>query len=645
MKVFLVSLEKIKRDFDMRFNDNSIKRKNNVSVLGDKGVVLTEKYQIPYVGTNNMNTIIISSVGTGKTRGFLKSNLLQKGCSFVVTDTKGDLFNEFAGYLKSNACGSDSYDIKLVNLKNPQWSNNYNPFRYMHTEEDVVSFATALSVNVTKNPDDSFWLNITTNLIASMCFFVFETYDAQDRNIGSLIEIFNQYMKKSDNSDSGYIKNPASCYYKEIMDLLPETSKAKRFFLKCDCSGRTWESAMATVGQALAVFEFSKLLDMVKDDDLELERIGQRKTALFINLDDTNPCYDFIAGLLYTQIFQVLYKQADKNWNCQLEEHVRFFMDDFANYRIPNISHVLSTCRSRGISLEMLLQSESQLQALYGQEAENLIANSAYVYIGSNDLQTQQNIAQRLGCSIQEIQQSINKTYVFFPEGKTLCDTKADYLKHSLFSILKSQKKIKESDIGSGDINHFDLWSYEYYEKNLEYHSVRDIVGFTDEQELNLIRPRINKYDSDEERMFHEELLDNEEVKSQELNILVHQDIREIFDLKYLTNKPIRYKLMLMHCDFIVKKGNDVIAAIEIDGSQHQTDMKQERNDKIKNKLFEQNKIPLYRIKALDIRMHLKETCDNLVAQILQEEKQEIGTSMTSETFQPLLVTKDEFFF
>ena len=180
-----------------------------------------------------------------------------------------------------------------------------------------------------------------------------------------------------------------------------------------------------TVGQALSVFEYSKLQSLTSLDDIDLAQVGKKKMALFINLDDTNPAYDFIAGLIYTQLFRVLYQQADNTLECRLAQHVRFFMDDFANYKIPDISHILSTCRSRGISLEMLLQSESQLKALYGDEAENIIANCAYVYMGSNDIQTQQNIAARLGKTLKEIQNSTETTYVFFPEGTTIVDKKS----------------------------------------------------------------------------------------------------------------------------------------------------------------------------------------------------------------------------
>ena len=212
----------------------AIKRNKNTDEMGSKDIILTSNYAIPYRGVNNLNTIVISSVGTGKTRGFLKSNLLQKGCSFVVTDTKGDLLTEFYYYLQSASGDSQEYVVKVVDLKDPLHSNHYNPFYYMHSEEDVVNFALALSVNVTKNPADSFWLSASTNLIASMCFFLFETHEKEERNLKNLLGIFNDYLLKMPENRKQH-KNA----YGELIDLLPVTSLAKKFFLKVQCNERT----------------------------------------------------------------------------------------------------------------------------------------------------------------------------------------------------------------------------------------------------------------------------------------------------------------------------------------------------------------------------------------------------------------------
>ena len=587
-------------------------RNKNISGMGNRSVILTENYQIPYLGTNNMNTIVISSVGTGKTRGFLKSNLLQKGCSFVITDTKGDLFNEFAWYLQNKVEGSDEqYVIKLVNFKNPQWSNHYNPFQYMHTEEDVVSFALSLSMNVNKNPEDSFWLHMATNLIASMCFFVFETCAPHERNIGALLNVFNSYLKQKDADRY----SETNCY-QTMIDLLPTTSMAKKFFLKCECSDRTWSNAVATVGQALSVFEYTKMLNLMSDDDLELEEIGNKKTAIFINLDDTNPCYDFIAGLLYTQIFNVLYHQADKNDNYQLKEHVRFFMDDFANYKIPNISHILSTCRSRGISIEMILQSEAQLKCLYGYEANNLIANCAYIYIGSNDLETQSNIAQRLNKTTKDIQESVDKTYVFFPEGVTIVDNKADYLKHNLYNLLYHSLRSHESLVGECDNAQYDLWSKEWNDEYGNNQWVKTAIHHEYDTTIKSIITRDDNFDSDEERILYNTLMTNSDFTKLELECAVHMDLRDIFDLSNITNKNIKYKLMLMHCDFVLKSNNKIVAIIEVDGTQHSSDINQAKNDIIKDTLFSQNRIHVIRIPATDIRNDSMVVCDNITKQL-----------------------------
>lgn len=589
-------------------------RTKYTDIIGDKGVVLTKNYRIPYAGTNNMNTIVISSVGTGKTRGFLKSNLLQKGCSFVITDTKGDLFEEFSYYLQSKTCEQDTpYVIKLLNLKDPYHSHHYNPFRYMHAEEDVVGFAQSLSANICKSSNDSFWLNASTNLLASLCFFIFETHKPQERNLQALLHIFNKYIKQKEEYSPRL--DEQKTLYEEAIDCLPDDSLAKKFFLKVQCNPRTWDSIVVTVGQALSAFEYTKLKELTSTDDLDLEQIGFERVALFINLDDMNPCYDFIAGLLYTQIFSVLYKMADTCDKRCLPKHVRFFMDDFANYKIPNISHILSTCRSRGMSIEMILQSESQLKALYGDEYVNLIANSAYVYLGSNDLETQRNISLRLGASFEMVQNNVGRTYVFFPEGLTIKDTKADYFEHYLYSLLKPYSYKQTIVFNNTPQETLDLWSYEQTEKALGNHWIKnmdkDTVGLT------TIHPRVDCFDSDEERMFYEWIIQSQAYQEKMFEVDVHKDLRDIFDISQLSNRKLRYKLMLMHCDFVFRKDNNIILAVEIDGCQHLIDSRQKDNDEIKDELFKNAKIPLIRKKAADVRLICSDICEEIIQNIL----------------------------
>ena len=163
--------------------------------LENKEVVLTEKYSIPFQSKDPLNTIVISSVGTGKTRGFLKSNILQAGCSFVIVDTKGDLVQEFEPYLRE-FCG---YKTKVLDLQNPEWSNHYNPLAYMHYEEDILDFALTLAANISKNPNDSFWLNATKNMLASFLFYMVETMPREEWNVANMLKLFKAVQTKEEN--------------------------------------------------------------------------------------------------------------------------------------------------------------------------------------------------------------------------------------------------------------------------------------------------------------------------------------------------------------------------------------------------------------------------------------------------------------
>ena len=577
--------------------------------ISSPDVILTQNYMTPaYRGINNLNTIIISAVGTGKTRGFLKSNLLSTNCSFVVTDTKGELYNEFSGWLQ-NECG---YKIKLIDLAHPECSNHYNPFHYLHNEEDVCDFAMALSMNVHKNSNDSFWLYSAKNLIVACMLWIIESCPREEwnmNNVNALINIaepidisYTPIFQKDNESELDLLmknlerSNPGSIavkYYKSV---------------KC-ASDKTWSSILVSAQQALSVFNFPRLLSLTASDDVNFELLGtDEKVALFINLDDTNNSYDFVAGLIYSQLFKVLYRIAEQNYKKSLPRHVRFFMDDFANYKIPSISHYLSTCRSRGISIQMVLQSEPQLRAFYGSEGDNLIANSTYVYIGNNDLKTQVDIANRLGVSVDKVQNNYNKTYVFSPNGYTIVDTNADYTKHVHYKCLDRYNFLHyrgdEPTIDLGiDTEASVIKPYDFWIDDIKIPYTYHDNCYTNKYNGIEIALRDSRFDSQEEEQFYNTLTNNIEFISSGVECNIHTDLRDIFDVnKIMDDKMKFHKLMLMHCDFVFRRNNEIILAVEIDGQQHRDDFKQKTNDMLKDDWFQEVKIPLLRITAKEIR-------------------------------------------
>ena len=596
------------------------KHNSDANWAKDKDLILSDKYFIPYRGTNNMNSITISSVGTGKTRGFVKSNLLLKGCNFVVTDVKGDLVNEFAEFYQNKQTNDmPAYEIKVLDLKNPETSaNTYNPFQYIHEPIDVVAFATSIADRV--KGVDPYWTNAAANLITSIIFFIIETYPKEEWNIRTILEVFNHSV----------IPDQSEAYATNI-EYLNNDSMAKRYYLKvagARDAEKTWSCIIGEVSVALSVFEFPEILNLTDTDTLEIEKLADEHTILFIVLDDTNKCYDFLAGILYSQIFRTLYRIADNSTGSKLKQHVRFIMDDFANYYIPDIDKVISAARSRNISLQMLLQSESQLYDRYGKVAENLIANCTYVYIGGNDIKTEENIAKRLGLRVKDVQNSRDTVYIMFPEGENIIDAKADYLKSPSYHYLeefKTTRKVSYSGIKQ------DYWRDED-ETTIDLDLTQSAFNLDDIKAL--IGSRINipdstlsticehvmlrrdRYDSNEEQLFH--MLLSERFGAT-YDIHVHYPLREIFDthVMEMVNSKMAWKMINMHVDFLIddKEGNH-IGAVEIDGSQHFTDANQNTNDRIKDMFFVAADIPLIRISAKDIRTHIYSTV-NIVRETL----------------------------
>lgn len=565
-----------------------------------KDVILSKNYRLDYQNGNNMNTITISSVGTGKTRGLVKSNLLEKGCSFVVTDVKGDLVEDFTSWFEEEQTDGihtmPSYKVKRFDLNTPNKSLHYNPFIYIHSEEDVTMFVDTIYANTKSN--DTFWINSGKALIEGCIYIMFNTKPKESWNIKTFLEIFNLYTKYPHKLE-------------EYCDKVDETDMGRKRLLKvlsAEDADRTWACIVSEASVTLKPLEYPKLLELTSYDELELEQIGNERTAFFIVLDDLNSCYDFVAGLLYTQMFAVLGKVAKNSPHFRLPEHTRFIMDDFANYIIPNISQTISVARSRNISLELILQSESQLYANYGKLAENIINNCVYVYIGGNDINTEQHIAQRLGVTLPEVQNSVDNVYIFFPEGKSVVDEKMKYdMYHrhtNALNICINNSRDKEEIVtNTTAISETDFWDDDY----ISSHKV-DNRGIKFEAELveKLLKDKLelrkSMYDSEEEAIFYNILLRT--IDTNRYSIEIHTSLREIFDTHSVEAISVKHmwKLINMHIDFLIRdRVRNIICGIEIDGTQHNDEV-QATNDAIKDSFFKLCGIPVLRYTASDVR-------------------------------------------
>lgn len=588
-----------------------------------KDVILTQNHVIKNDGVNNQNTLVVGSVGVGKTFGFVKANLLNKGCSFVVADVKGQLINEFgAFFIDDEQQGLPSYKVKKVDFVDLGSSLHYNPFFYIHNEDDILAFANAIKENTSTGEkritNDSFWDEMAYFLITSLICYVIEALPKEKWNMNSVLDIYNDKFRRDQGDEN------SQCPYEIMLEELSyrkPNNMASKYFAKIAYGvANTYSSILAEAGSMLAPFENENVREFLRYDELNIERIGDERTALFIIINETNPSFNFLVGILFTQIFNTLLRKADGEIEGKLEEHVRFILDDFANYKIPNIENVIASARSRNISMEFIIQSESQLFYRYRDMAKNIIANCVYVYLGGNDIETERNIGIRLGKTTTEIQNMEGKAIVFFPEGKTIFDEKANYKEHKNYDILwKSRLKYSKPDMRKKypEIRCAVRETVSFWDRNaqnvamnIESHCSKDITDDI-QRYSQCARVKTSWSDSEEEETFYKcmkELLKG--------HFYYHQSLRDIFTTEevMIRSKSYGWKMIDMHCDFILRDADEnVVLGIEIDGEQHTYDNNQYENDLFKNALFENHDIPLCRIKTRDLRDSLDLTINALL--------------------------------
>lgn len=611
--------------------------------MESKDLILTKHKKIEHKGINAQNALVIGSVGTGKTRGFVKSNLLQKGCSFVVTDIKGDLYQEYKDFFETEQNKNmPAYKIQKIDLVNPHLSLHYNPFFYFKTDEDIVNFVDTLylSANDNRIGREPFWDNMAKILILSAIYYLIEVMSPNEWTIFNVLKIINLANANTECESSYNNERIKSSYDSLMLEVKKKNhdSKAYSYYEKCSSATlNTFSSIVVSAQAILKVFELESVKyimnnpEITGDNDfydqnenqfIDFSIIGQERSVLFIILRDNDPSLNVIVAMLYTQLFQTLYKDASATIDKKLPQHVRMIMDDFANYTIPNISDIISSARSRNISLEMIIQSIPQLSYKYGQfQEKNILANCVIVYLGGNDFETITQVAQRTGRSIKDIQNTKDH-FVFYPIGQTTIDQCCYYSEHrnykylpkinneniilpSLLEYLFKKQKVKLLD--TADIDEKIL---EAKQRNIEikYEDVIDKLIF-----------RKSLFDSDLEKKFEDllqkELNSNENLM--EYTFTRHMQLQNLFSSNNLnynkTENSLRWKIINMHVDFVVHKKNctdirpDEIIAFEIDGMQHIFDDKQAENDKLKDRIFEYFGIELIRISSSEFQKENKE--------------------------------------
>lgn len=373
----------IKPFIDPKFDQNILLTQTERIMLGRNKI---PKYNI------NKNVLIIGGSGSGKTRFHVKPNLMQMNASYVVTDPKGTVVLECGKMLQRGG-----YQIKILNTINFKESMKYNPFRYISCENDILKLVNCIMEN-TKGEDskggEDFWSKAEALYYQALIAYIWYEAPEEEKNMSMLLDMLNASEVREEDEN---FKNAIDIMFERLEKRDPEHFAVRQYRKYKLAAGKTAKSILISCGARLAPFDIKEVRDMMTDDELELDKLGDRKTALFCVVSDTDTTFSFIAAMVYTQMFNVLCDKALKNGGA-LKNHVTCLFDEFANQKIPNFEHLISVIRSREISAHVIVQTQSQLKAVYKDHAETISGNcSSVLFLGGKEQSTLKEISAILG--------------------------------------------------------------------------------------------------------------------------------------------------------------------------------------------------------------------------------------------------------
>ncbi len=369
------------------------KFENNVILTATERLTMSNRPKNPG-NARNKNVLIVGGSGSGKTRFWLKPNLLQMHSSYVVTDPKGSILVE-CGYALQKI---GKYEVKVFNTINFSKSMHYNPFAYIHSEKDILKLVTTLIANTKGDgkSGDEFWTKAETLLYCALIGYIHYEAPVEEQNFATLIEFINAMEVREDDEE---FQNPVDIMFENLEKRNPKHFAVRQYKKYKLAAGKTAKSILISCGARLAVFDIQELREITAYDELELDTIGDRKTALFLIMSDTDATFNFLISMIYTQLFNLLCEKADDVYGGRLPVHVRCLIDEAANIgQIPNLEKLVATIRSREISACLVLQARSQLKAIYKDNADTIIGNmDSQVFLGGSEPTTLKELAEALG--------------------------------------------------------------------------------------------------------------------------------------------------------------------------------------------------------------------------------------------------------
>ena len=368
------------------------KFENNVILTQTERLMMSNRPKDPKTARNK-NVLVVGGSGSGKTRFFIKPNLMQLHSSYVVTDPKGSIVVECGRLLERN-----NYRIKIFNTINFSKSMHYNPFAYIHSEKDILKLVNTLICNTKgdgKSGDD-FWVKAETLLYCALIGYIHYEAPEEEQNFATLIELVNAMEVREDDET---FENNVDLAFKELASREPNHFAVRQYKKYKLAAGKTAKSINISCGARLAPFDIQELREITMYDELELDTLGDRKTALFLVMSDTDSTFNFLISMIYSQLFNLLCEKADDVYGGRLPVHVRCLIDECANIgQIPNLEKLMATIRSREISACLVLQAQSQLKALYKDNADTIIGNcDSSIFLGGKEPGTLKELNQALG--------------------------------------------------------------------------------------------------------------------------------------------------------------------------------------------------------------------------------------------------------
>ena len=366
---------------------------NNIPLTQTERLTMNSRPKQPKYARNK-NILVIGGSGSGKTRFFVKPSLMQMHSSYVVTDPKGTVLIECGKLLQRGG-----YQIKVLNTINFKKSMKYNPFAYLRSEKDILKLVNTIIANTKGDGEKSgedFWVKAEKLYYTALIGYIWYEAPDEEKNFTTLLEMINASEAREDDED---FQNPVDLMFERLEEKDPEHFAVKQYRKYKLAAGKTAKSILISCGARLAPFDIKELRELMETDEMQLDTIGDRKTALFVIISDTDDTFNFVVSILYTQLFNLLCDKADDVYGGRLPVHVRCLLDEFANIgQIPKFEKLIATIRSREISASIILQSQSQLKAIYKDNADTIVGNcDTTLFLGGKEKTTLKEISEILG--------------------------------------------------------------------------------------------------------------------------------------------------------------------------------------------------------------------------------------------------------